>query len=446
VFLSQRVGCPPVAKILDFGVSKVMTQHPQASGFGDVEVTRTGVVLGTPYYLAPEQARGDRGLDARVDLYACGVMLYEALTGRRPFRAATTRCSSRFLRRRPALPVRFAPICRPVSVASWTGRSSAIRTIGTRLRSSSRRRCSRTRRIRSRNARRPPPRRDRRAIRLQLRLHRRAPRTFKRFWRAPRATRWPPHRSRRCHLRRPPTRLRRRRRHLLRVRLRRPDRCGGASRLPRQHDLAPLRPCRHDQPSLPRSRRGHARPRVWRVPSLQLRISHLRPLLRPHRLRRARPRSHRLRSRPLRPRRLDRSPRHPLRPRCSVCRESRPGRSTIKRPRSTCREHSRTRCLLRLRARPPHLPMRSRRSRPSPFPRDRREEMRSRRVVRHRSLGRRSARQHARRSPTKRRPRSCRVRSDRSLASPQRRQTPRSRLRHAPPRREFRRAAEYFRL
>jgi len=88
VFLSQRVGCPPVAKILDFGVSKVMTQHPQASGFGDVEVTRTGVVLGTPYYLAPEQARGDRGLDARVDLYACGVMLYEALTGRRPFRAA----------------------------------------------------------------------------------------------------------------------------------------------------------------------------------------------------------------------------------------------------------------------------------------------------------------------------------------------------------------------
>jgi serine/threonine protein kinase len=53
-----------------------------------VEVTRTGVVLGTPYYLAPEQARGERNLDARVDLYACGVLLYEALTGRRPFRAA----------------------------------------------------------------------------------------------------------------------------------------------------------------------------------------------------------------------------------------------------------------------------------------------------------------------------------------------------------------------
>jgi len=88
VFLSERVGCPPLAKILDFGVSKVMAEHAQASTFSDVEVTRTGVVLGTPYYLAPEQARGERTLDARVDLYACGVLLYEALTGRRPFRAA----------------------------------------------------------------------------------------------------------------------------------------------------------------------------------------------------------------------------------------------------------------------------------------------------------------------------------------------------------------------
>jgi eukaryotic-like serine/threonine-protein kinase len=88
VFLSKRVGCPPVAKLLDFGVSKMMTHHPQSKDDGDLEMTRTGIVLGTPYYLAPEQARGDRNLDARVDLYACGVMLYEALTGKRPFVAA----------------------------------------------------------------------------------------------------------------------------------------------------------------------------------------------------------------------------------------------------------------------------------------------------------------------------------------------------------------------
>jgi hypothetical protein len=85
VFLTRRVGCPPVAKLLDFGVSKMMSHHPQEKEDSELDMTRTGIVLGTPYYLAPEQARGDRNLDARVDLYACGVMLYEALTGKRPF-------------------------------------------------------------------------------------------------------------------------------------------------------------------------------------------------------------------------------------------------------------------------------------------------------------------------------------------------------------------------
>jgi serine/threonine-protein kinase len=87
IFLTKRVGCPPLAKLLDFGVSKMTAPVPNAPE-EDLELTRTGMVMGTPFYMSPEQARGDRNLDARVDLYACGVIMYEAITGKRPFNAA----------------------------------------------------------------------------------------------------------------------------------------------------------------------------------------------------------------------------------------------------------------------------------------------------------------------------------------------------------------------
>ena len=81
VFLTQRPGLPPMIKLLDFGISKM-------GGGEELHLTRTGMVMGTPYYMSPEQARGDRKLDHRVDIYATGVMTYECLTGRRPFIAA----------------------------------------------------------------------------------------------------------------------------------------------------------------------------------------------------------------------------------------------------------------------------------------------------------------------------------------------------------------------
>jgi eukaryotic-like serine/threonine-protein kinase len=68
-------------KVLDFGISKVSAAEGQMSP----RLTRTGAVIGTPYYMAPEQIRGLPDVDKRADVYALGVILYEALTGRVPF-------------------------------------------------------------------------------------------------------------------------------------------------------------------------------------------------------------------------------------------------------------------------------------------------------------------------------------------------------------------------
>jgi serine/threonine protein kinase len=78
VFLVARES-GAVAKLLDFGISKTIGEET-------LSLTKTGMVVGTPYYLAPEQARGE-SIDHRVDVWAMAVLLYEALTGRLPFRA-----------------------------------------------------------------------------------------------------------------------------------------------------------------------------------------------------------------------------------------------------------------------------------------------------------------------------------------------------------------------
>jgi serine/threonine-protein kinase len=72
-----------VAKVLDFGVAKV----PDALSLSHMDPTKTGAVLGTPYYMSPEQAQGLKDIDHRSDLWAIGVMTFECLTGNRPFTA-----------------------------------------------------------------------------------------------------------------------------------------------------------------------------------------------------------------------------------------------------------------------------------------------------------------------------------------------------------------------
>lgn len=80
VFLTSISGFDDIVRVLDFGIAKILDDDSS-------KLTRDGAVIGTPAYMAPEQARGEN-LDARGDLYSVGVLMYESLVGRPPFHAS----------------------------------------------------------------------------------------------------------------------------------------------------------------------------------------------------------------------------------------------------------------------------------------------------------------------------------------------------------------------
>lgn len=82
VFLEQDRDGRYHPKLIDFGVAKF--ERPEGSG-----VTTTGTILGSPLYMAPEQARGDSDVDCRVDVWAVGVLVWEMIVGLPPHRAPT---------------------------------------------------------------------------------------------------------------------------------------------------------------------------------------------------------------------------------------------------------------------------------------------------------------------------------------------------------------------
>jgi eukaryotic-like serine/threonine-protein kinase len=81
IFLCEDGQAKPSVRVLDFGLAKLVRKEGSSHSLG---VTRTGAMLGTPYYMSPEQVFGERWLDHRTDIWSLGVILYECLTGVRP--------------------------------------------------------------------------------------------------------------------------------------------------------------------------------------------------------------------------------------------------------------------------------------------------------------------------------------------------------------------------
>ncbi|HEX6278310.1 MAG TPA: protein kinase [Polyangiaceae bacterium] len=110
LYLCRREDGTDLVKVLDFGVAKL-----EATDRGDT-ATRTGTVLGTPSSMSPEQARGEKTIDHRADVYALGAVAYELVSGRKPHPGETHNAILHHIATQPALPLDFVEPALPTSL------------------------------------------------------------------------------------------------------------------------------------------------------------------------------------------------------------------------------------------------------------------------------------------------------------------------------------------
>ncbi|HVV16389.1 MAG TPA: protein kinase [Polyangia bacterium] len=101
LFVTRRGDGSDLVKILDFGIAKLES----AAEAQLLNLTRTGSTMGTPLYMSPEQARGEKELDHRADIYATAVILYEALSGRMPHQGDSYNALLHHILTQPAPPL-----------------------------------------------------------------------------------------------------------------------------------------------------------------------------------------------------------------------------------------------------------------------------------------------------------------------------------------------------
>ena len=128
-------------KILDFGLAKVSWDEVDPAASAEIPLTKTGVILGTIPYMAPEQLEGSE-LDARADLFSLGVILYQLLTGYLPFdgarlvdyvRSLTSGASRSPSKSNPAIPARLGRLVERLLARHPEDRWSSATTVGAEL-------------------------------------------------------------------------------------------------------------------------------------------------------------------------------------------------------------------------------------------------------------------------------------------------------------------------